>query len=77
MAILKGHKANFEMLLKAAKNNDLALMECMDVVTGKPVYAICLINREDGAVSMAPVAKLFDGNPYEELIPPVLEGEKS
>lgn len=71
MPIAKGYKTNFQTLLRAAGNGDLALIECQDAATKKPVITICAIGRDAaGNVGMTPLAKLFDGNPYEELIPP-------
>ena len=69
--ISKGHQANFETLKKAFKNKAVALMECTDAVTGKPVITICAITVIDGEYSFTPFAKMFDGNPYEELLPPM------
>lgn len=71
--IAPGYKANFETLLKAARNSDLALVECKDVVTGKPVITICAIGFDNGEYVMSPLAKMFDGSPYEELVPPQIE----
>ena len=68
MAIAKGYTTNFETLLKAARNKDLFLLECTDAKTGVSVITICAMSQ-DGAV---PLAKMFDGNPYEELIPPTI-----
>jgi hypothetical protein len=73
MTISKGHKANFETLKKAADNGDLALMECVDAKTGKPVIAVCAVNRVGDEFEFVPMAKMFDGNPYDELVPPMLE----
>jgi len=71
MAIAPGYKENFQTLLTAAKDDNLCLLECTDVATGKPVMVICAVMRlGDGSMQLAPFAKLFDGNPYEELIPP-------
>ena len=65
------YKTNFQTMLMAAENADLCLMECTDATTGKPVIAICMVNcTKDGEYEMMPVAKMFDGNPYEELVPP-------
>lgn len=75
MAILEGHKANLHTLFMAHENGDIALMECTDKATGKPVIVICAVNRDGGDVIMAPLAKLFDGNPYEELDPPAMRPE--
>lgn len=70
MAIQAGHKSNFNTLLKAAGSNDLALMECDDRATGKKVAVVCAVYVTDGVYTFVPIAKLFDGNPYEELNPP-------
>ena len=69
--ISKGYKANFETLKRAFKNKVVALMECTDAVTGKPVIAICAVNTANGEYEFSPLAKMFDGNPYEELLPPM------
>lgn len=73
MAIDKSHKANFDTLLAAAGNGDLALMECKNAKTGAPVVALCAVDRDGGDFVFVPLAKLFDGNPYEELVPPNFE----
>ena len=65
------YKNNFNTLVLAAKNDDLALMECTDAVTGEVVMAVCIvIELESGAVDFMPIAKMFNGNPYDELLPP-------
>lgn len=70
-ALSAGHQANFTNLLRAARAKDLALMQCTDAKTGEPVATICMVNRDaEGNVEFAPVAKLFNTNPYEELLPP-------
>lgn len=75
MAISEGHKANFEMLKKAFKYKDVALIECQDAKTKKLVTILAATQREgDGSITIIPFAKLFDGNPYDELIPPHSEG---
>ena len=70
--ILDGYKHNFETMLAAARNGDLALVECTDAKTGEIVIAVCImIDHTDGSTDIMPVAKMFNGNPYEELIPPL------
>lgn len=73
MAIAKGHKANFETLKRAFADGAVALMKCTDAKTGKPVVTICAVHFDGQEYQMAPFAKMFDGNPYEELHPPMLE----
>lgn len=71
MALLPGHVANFETMQRANENGDLALMECTDAKTGQYTAVICCVQREsNGDYSMVPIARMFDGNPYDELLPP-------
>jgi hypothetical protein len=73
MSLAQGHIANFKTLSKAFENDDVALMECTDVNTGEAVAVICMVNRMDGDIAFVPVARMFNGNPYEELVPPTNE----
>lgn len=68
--ISEGYKANFETLNRAADNGHLALVECRDKKTGKPVLAVCAMGWDGNEYQIVPLAKMFDGNPYEELDPP-------
>lgn len=74
--ITKGYKANFNILCRAAASGDVVLMECADAATGRPVMTVCAVERDGESYVMKPLAKLFDGNPYEELIPPEMEETK-
>jgi len=77
MAIPKGTAANFKTMLRAADNGRLCLLECQDKKTKKLVFAVCAMGADpekpDGVI-WSPLAKMFDGNPYEELNPPKPEG---
>lgn len=67
-----GYVDNFKALQEAIVNGDAGLMECTDKVTQKKVAVICAIFKDEtGYVNMVPFAKMFDGNPYEELEPPM------
>ena len=66
--IPEGHQKNLNTIVRAAKNGHLMLIECTDVKTGQPVFTL---GAYDGQ-ALIPFAKMFDGNPYEELIPPSL-----
>lgn len=70
MAIPPGHTKNFETMRRAFENGDVALLECKDAKTQQPVIAVCMVSHANGEYTMTPVAKMFDGNPFEELIPP-------
>ena len=73
MAIAKGYEANFDTLVEAIRLNDVCLLECKDRVTGLPVIVICAANRAGEEVELVPLAKMFDGNPYDQLISPMEE----
>jgi hypothetical protein len=74
MTIAKGYQKNLSTLARAIINGDAGLMECTDVETGKPVVIICAFehNPDTEEVTTIPLAKMFDGNPYDQLIPPNL-----
>jgi hypothetical protein len=71
MAIPQGYNANFKTLLRAAAAHHLCLMECYDKKTGKMVIAICAVGQLHGQYHFFPLAKMFDGSPYDELRPPM------
>ena len=76
MAINKAYKHNFETLQRACRSDNLALMECTDAATGKKVIVVVAVDKSpSGEYLMVPVAKMFDGNPFEELIPPQLSDD--
>ncbi len=62
---------NFRTLQRAVTDGNCLLMECQDILTRQPVSVVCAVNRHaDHSVSLVPLARLFDGNPYELLHPP-------
>ena len=66
-----GYKHNFETIRAAVRNGGDMIMECIDNGTGKPVIVLCARYIDDeGMIVIVPLAKLFDGNPYEQLTPP-------
>lgn len=69
--ISEPYKANFQTLLTAAANDDLALVECTERHSDQPAYVVCAVNQHaDGDVYLVPIARLFDDDPYELLDPP-------
>lgn len=70
MAIPDPYRRNFETLLRAAADGNLALVECTDAETGVPRFVICAVGRDDGAYVMTPFGHLHDGNPYDAYLPP-------
>jgi hypothetical protein len=75
MALLPGHKTNFETLRRAFLAGDAALMDCQLAATGEQVAVICAANQqEDGSIAFAPFAMLFNDNPYRLVNPPNPDG---
>ena len=71
MALLPGHKHNFQTLRQAVLADDAALMECQLAATGGQVAVVCAANRHaDGSIDFLPLAMLFQDNPYQTLNPP-------
>lgn len=52
--------------------DELKLMQCTDAVTGESVMTVAIAGLVDGELRMTPLCKLFDKDPYTELLPPVL-----
>lgn len=65
-----GYKTNFQTLSTAFEEGAACLLQCRDAQTGEPVYAICAVNRVKDDFEFIPFARLFDGNPFEQLVPP-------
>ena len=72
MPITDAQKANLETLREAFAAGSVGLMECAYAESGDPVVVLCTFQmKEEGdMISVVPFAKLFMGNPYEELLPP-------
>lgn len=69
MSIPDHARTNFNTLLRAAGEGDLALIECLDAETGEPRYVICAVGRSDGDVVFTPFGHLADANPYDAYLP--------
>ncbi|WMS43149.1 DUF6117 family protein [Acuticoccus sp. MNP-M23] len=70
MSIPDHARANFQTLLRAAADGNLALLECADAETGAVRYVICAVGRDGGEFLFTPFGHLADGNPYEAYRPP-------
>lgn len=70
MSIPDHARANFETLLRAAADGNLALMECVDAATGTQRYVICAVGRDGEDFVFTPFGHLAKGNPYEAYVPP-------
>lgn len=71
MAIPDYLRTNFQTLLRAAGDGNLALMECRDAQTGEPRFVICAVGRNGADYVMTPFGHLVEGNPYDAYVPPI------
>lgn len=71
MSIPDAIRTNFETLLRAAQNGDLALLECTDATSGETRYVICAVAEDDGVWAITPFGHLVaDADPYAAYLPP-------
>lgn len=70
MAIPDHARTNFDTLLRAAADGNLALIECLDASTREPRYVLCAVRRSVGEYVFTPFGHLADGNPYDAYLPP-------
>ena len=54
MAIPDYLRTNFQTLLRAAGDGNLALMECQDAQSGEPRFVICAVGRNGSDYVMTP-----------------------
>lgn len=77
-AIEDDYRANFDTLLRAAKEGRLALLDVQEKATGKARRAIVAMSdstEERSGFDIVPLALMFDSNPYDLLNPPNPDGE--
>ena len=67
---VKAHADNLRTILKAARCEQLGLLECQLKATGEKVAVLTAFGRQGDETVMTPFAVLFNGNPYEMLNPP-------
>ena len=69
MAVPAGHRANLETIYRAARNNDLAVMEVSRKGSGDPAHLLVAVARDGDEFNITPLAQLFDDNPFERFVP--------
>lgn len=70
MALKPGHVSNFETLRHAFAEGRICLVECRDKKSGESVAVLCALNRVGEETELVPFARMFNGNPYDELHDP-------
>jgi hypothetical protein len=74
MAIRPGHKANLDTIIRAAKADDLSLIECRRRSDGETVVMLAAVGWEDGEYTFTPFAEMANGNPFALYDPPDPDG---
>jgi hypothetical protein len=69
MAVPAGHRANLETIYRAARNNDLAVMEVSRKGSGEPAHLLVAVARDGDEFNITPLAQLFDDNPFDRFVP--------
>lgn len=68
--ITKRANLQFQTILSAAHHSSLCLAQCFNIKTGKKEYVLCSHHLENGATVYRPLAKLFQGDPNNEITAP-------
>lgn len=68
--ITKRAQLQFSSILSAAQMQALCIAKCFNITTGKPEYVLCAHSIIDSVEEYQPLAKLFQGNPFNEVTPP-------
>lgn len=71
MSIPDHARANFETMLRAASDGNLALMECSDAKSGEARYVICAVGWNGTEFLFTPFGHIADGNPFDAYVPPL------
>ncbi len=73
---LNGYHNNFNTMMAAAGNGDLALVSAIRKADNKPVALVCAMRRNaDGSVTPVPFAVMVEGNPFDLFEDPTVSCE--
>ncbi len=67
MPISPKSRDRFVKLISAASAQQLCLTACKDIRTGKPADVVCITQEINGTHAFIPIARLFRGNPMNEV----------
>lgn len=63
-------RSNFNTLIRAAENGDLALIESKDAATGEQRFLIAAMHKDGDDIVVVPFGHMATGNPYEQYVDP-------
>lgn len=75
MALRPGDRANYDTLLRAAENGDLALISTTRKSDGAKVALVCAMGYDSETKQFlpSPLAVMIEGNPFELFDDPTAE----
>lgn len=66
-----GERANFDTLLRAARQGDVALVSAIRKADKRNVALVCAMQRnEDGTITPVPFAVMVEGDPFKLFADP-------
>lgn len=69
----RGDRLNFNTLLRAASNSDLALVSALRSAGKTPAALVCAMSvNDDGTITPVPLAEMIHGNPFELFDDPTI-----
>lgn len=69
---MPGKKARVALLslIEAAREDRLVLAQCQDLRTQRTTFVVCEVIYDGATVTYAPLSRMFNGNPLNEVTPP-------
>lgn len=78
MALNKADKENLKTVIEAAKSGRLALLECINLHTGKETPVLVAVNPDGDEYEFVPMALFFrEESPYDFLRPPAKDPKEA
>ena len=74
--IPRKQRDSYMTLNEAALDHRLCLAQCEDIRTGAKTFVVCSIEQENGCTTYVPLARLFNGNPSNEVTSPGMSARK-
>lgn len=70
MSLRKSDRKNFDTLIEAMKNGNVALVESRCAKTGEYRALVCAMGWDGENHIVSPFAQMVTGNPYEDYLDP-------
>lgn len=68
--ITQKHKEAAMDIMHGCDKDELCLVECKSRMTGEMVTVLCAHFEKGDGMAITPLAKMFDGDPHDEVEPP-------